>query len=49
MIANCAASTRLRDEPRAYALLGDLGTRPRTTYLARLRNPNDALEEEQQS
>ena len=30
----------LRDEPHAYALLGDLGTRPRTTYLARLQNPN---------
>jgi len=30
----------LRSEPRSYALLGDLGTRPRTTYLARLQNPN---------
>ena len=30
----------LRTEPHAYALLGDLGTRPRTTYLARLQNPN---------
>ena len=30
----------LRAEPHAYALLGDLGTRPRTTYLARLHNPN---------
>ena len=30
----------LRAEPHAYALLGDLGTRPRTTYLARLQNPN---------
>jgi molybdopterin-containing oxidoreductase family iron-sulfur binding subunit len=35
----------LRREPRSYALLGDLGTRPRTTYLARLDNPNDALAE----
>ena len=33
----------LREEPRHYALLGDLGTRPRTTYLSRLRNPNPAL------
>jgi molybdopterin-containing oxidoreductase family iron-sulfur binding subunit len=30
----------LRNEPHAYALLGELGTRPRTTYLARLQNPN---------
>ena len=33
-------STRCAREPHAYALLGDLGTRPRTTYLARLQNPN---------
>lgn len=35
----------LRREQRSYALLGDLGTRPRTTYLARLDNPNETLEE----
>ena len=29
-----------RAEPHAYALLGHLGTRPRTTYLARLSNLN---------
>ena len=35
---------RLRSEAQHYALLGDLGTRPRTTYLARVFNPNPVLE-----
>ena len=35
---------RLRSEPQHYALLGHLGTRPRTTYLARVLNPNPALQ-----
>ena len=34
----------LRREPRHFALLEHLGTRPRTTYLAKVRNPNPALE-----
>jgi len=34
-----------RKEKQHYELLGHLGTRPRTTYLARLRNPNRAFEE----
>ena len=34
----------LKAEPRDYTLLEHLGTRPRTTYLARLRNPNPAIE-----
>jgi molybdopterin-containing oxidoreductase family iron-sulfur binding subunit len=33
----------LRKEPRLYELLGDLGTRPRTTYLAHVRNANPEL------
>jgi Fe-S-cluster-containing dehydrogenase component len=33
----------LRTEPRLYELLGHLGTRPRTTYLAQVRNPNPEL------
>ncbi|MCY1060607.1 4Fe-4S dicluster domain-containing protein [Nannocystis sp. SCPEA4] len=32
-----------RQAPRAYALLAELGTRPRTSYLARLHTPNTAL------
>ena len=29
---------------RAYAMLGELNIRPRTVYLARIRNPNPELE-----
>ncbi|RPJ42664.1 MAG: 4Fe-4S dicluster domain-containing protein, partial [Candidatus Latescibacterota bacterium] len=35
--------SRLLDSPRAYAMLGHLNVRPRTEYLARLRNPNPRL------
>jgi Fe-S-cluster-containing dehydrogenase component len=37
----------LRAAPHAYALLGELGTRPRTTYLARSQNPNPDFAKEQ--
>ena len=38
-----SAISRLRSEPHHYGLLAELGTRPRTTYLARLTNPNPEL------
>jgi hypothetical protein len=34
---------RLRAESLNYSLLGDLNTRPRTTYLAALKNVNPEL------
>ncbi|CCD98332.1 4Fe-4S ferredoxin iron-sulfur binding domain protein precursor [Bradyrhizobium sp. STM 3809] len=34
-----AGINRSKADPRHYALLGHLGTRPRTTYLADIRNP----------
>ncbi len=35
---------RRKSEPRNYTLLSELNNKPRTTYLARLRNPNPELE-----
>ncbi|WP_394847574.1 TAT-variant-translocated molybdopterin oxidoreductase [Pendulispora brunnea] len=33
----------LRKRDRSYALLADLGTHPRTTYLGKIRNPNKEM------
>jgi molybdopterin-containing oxidoreductase family iron-sulfur binding subunit len=38
-----AAVSRLRRDPRAYGVLAELGTSPRTLYLARITNPNPAF------
>ena len=39
-----AEVNKWKQSPRDYSLLVDLNTRPRTTYLANVRNPNPALD-----
>ncbi|MEY2413039.1 MAG: hypothetical protein QOD84_1645 [Acidobacteriaceae bacterium] len=36
--------SKAKADPRNYGLLADLNTRPRTTYLAEIRNPNPEME-----
>ncbi|MGI9035578.1 MAG: 4Fe-4S dicluster domain-containing protein [Pyrinomonadaceae bacterium] len=36
---------KLKDEPTNYAMLAELNTRPRTTYLATVKNPNEEMSE----
>jgi molybdopterin-containing oxidoreductase family iron-sulfur binding subunit len=41
-----SAVSRQKASPRHYALLEELNTRPRTTYLGSIRNPHPALEDD---
>lgn len=36
-------AAKLREDPLEYPLIGELNTRPRTTYLAKLTNPNPEI------
>jgi MoCo/4Fe-4S cofactor protein with predicted Tat translocation signal len=41
-----AAVSRLKTDPRRYDMLAELNVRPRTSYLAKLRNPNPDIQGE---
>jgi molybdopterin-containing oxidoreductase family iron-sulfur binding subunit len=36
--------SQLKSDPLNYSLLDDLNTKPRTTYFAKIKNPNSVLE-----
>lgn len=41
-----SAVHKLKETPLSYGLLAELGTRPRTTYLAKVKNTNPMIKEE---
>ncbi|MBL8114084.1 MAG: 4Fe-4S dicluster domain-containing protein, partial [Acidobacteria bacterium] len=44
ILDSAAAVAAERKQPHSYGLLAELNTRPRTTYLAKITNPNPELE-----